>query len=1208
MKLFKNFKQVLALILILVLTLGSVLIAGAHGDYDRESDLEMNVTVDDVDDQSSYGVYDLESSHGVYDLESSYDDYYSEESENPDSPQNEITGELEEPNEDEIFEDNEDEEFAPFSTMLTVVFNGNGGIISEGQGTRTVMAGTSITTANMPTVPSRADWVFKGWTRNADGSGSAFTGATTVTQAMANAQGEVHVYAQWGHAVRFFGNPTILSGSDDHATAGNQNSATNWGTRVVPDNTSVNAAPGMVWPNNPPPRVGRSFVGWFSTYEIDGGYAPGTVGEGFTGDTLITSRVDLFARWVLNEIYTVTFNAGPDSDVIPGHSPVWEVYGGMNVLQSSRIGATGGGVAVDSEILNQGNVPVISPTTLWPNLPNATPRPGLTHFGWSTVPNPSTANFLFHGADMAVNNNITVHAVWVHRVTFNGHTGQPGGNSWRDIPEADSGQSVGTHGRLSSSTTGGSSNVILNAEIVGMPENPVRPGFEFIGWTTDWTGMTPLNNYFTDLVAAQNRVNFDANTPITSNTAVHGVWLRNPDRTVTFYSNGGTPLDWTVAIVPDGGAQSSRSSSFGDRYRYFPIHPTRPNYVFMGWYIGNELNDGGNGGIPAYRYRTDTIVESDLHVWAHWVPAVPVTFMPNGGGGTPQTVMVPQGMTWSDMSASMRSTSSYNGYAFAGTLHMPAHLFTQPPNHAPVLTTTLSRNNNWNTAPDGTGIVFNLNTLVESPMTVYRVWFVNVTFNNNHVRFAPGSPNATHNTHNTIVTGHSFSNNHLHGNTPVNPPAFRTITNWGALPVSGRSFVGFNTDSGAYPTTVTGWVDAHTILNENTVLFGIFSSGVVFNSGAAPMEVILPQHRERLPEFMGQQIQDTPGGMPPDPVWPGQVFYGWNTNINGTGTRITGTSAVGATLRVYAIWDSTITFDGNGGVLHPSTVSPIVARAGSLYGGILPPAANAPTRTGYVFAGWNTAPDGSGMEITPTTPVGESTTLFAQWTPILMHTVTFNLNGGTQAAGENPALLVQKVLPGDNATMIANPTRPGYNFVSWAVDPVGATVTNVQGDITFTAVWTQVVLPTLTGTVTCDATGDFIPNVTIRLYQYVNGVWQYLRFQQTNVNGVFDFGAVPVGPIRVIKDYDTIPTGHVVTHGGNRYLNTSPEGAYEEHFRIAPAPEPPAEGTGTTPDGRAPRTGDSSGFLVAFYMLMIAMSTLLIMSILWQERRRVLKR
>ena len=1223
MKSFKKSKQILALTLVVALTLSSVLLASAYSDYTGEGDLDTSTaasdqqTHDDDDLELSYAndnEFELSYVNGnannnANDNTFGWADSYESRLENSDTLESPQYG-GDEKSEKEL---SEAEVFVPFSDILTVVFNGNGGIVSDGQGTRTVRVGTSITNAHMPTIPSRGDWAFRGWTRHPDGSG-VFTGTTIVTQAMANAQGEVHVYAQWGHAVRFFGNPTVLWGSDEHTAAGIQNLASNWGTRIVPDNTSVNLAAGMVWPNDPPPRAGRTFVGWFSTNAATGGYVPGgAVGEGFTGDTLITTRVDLFARWVLNDIYTITFDAGAGSTLTSGHSQVWQAYGGMTVLQSSRIGGVGGAVAVESELLNQNNVPAIPSSPTRPTLPTVTSREGLTHVGWSTIPSPLTANFVFDGVGMEINDNITVHAVWAHQVTFNGHTGLASGNAQRKISEADSGQSIDSHGRRSSLSIGGSAHVLLNASIIGMPEDPVRPGFEFIGWTTDWTGMSAMNNHFTDRATAEARVNFDGSTSIISNTAVHAVWLRNPDRTVTFHSNGGSALNWNTAMIPDGGTQVALAAAWNNPYRFFPIHPTRSNFIFMGWYIGNEDNDGGNGGIPAYRYRTDTIVNDDLHIWAHWVSAVTVTFMPNGGSGTPQTVNVAQGMTWNNMAVNLRSTTWGGGYGLTSdpAAHMPG--FTEPLNHAPV--PNHLRNTLWNTAPDGTGMAFDANTVVTENMTVYRAWLVNVTFINNHTRFAPGSPDFIHNT--PIVTGHSFNNSHMHGNIAAAPPTFRTTINWSALPIAGLSFVGFNTDRNAEPTAATGWVDVHTIFSENIELFGIFSPGIVFNSGVAPSEVILPQHRERIPDYMGQQIQDTPGGMPPDPVWPGQVFYGWNTNLLGTGTQIQGSSIIGATLRVYAIWNSTITFDGNGGVLHPSTVSPIVARAGSLFGGILPTATILPTRANYIFAGWNTEPSGTGMEITSAIPVGASTTLFAQWAPVVMHTVTFNLNGGAQAVGEDPALLIQLLQSGDNARMIANPTRMGYSFVSWSVDPVGATVTNVQADITFTANWTQIVLPTLTGTVTCDETNDLISDVTVRLYKSLNGVWQYLRSVQTNQDGFFEFGEVPLGNIRVIKDYDTIPTGHVVILGGNRYLTTSPAGAYEEHFRIAPAPPlpcekeqaPPPEKEQETPPtgGASPQTG-SARCIVRHSILYIGgmiIGFLMIISLTAKRRRRI---
>ena len=72
------------------------------------------------------------------------------------------------------------------------------------------------------------------------------------------------------------------------------------------------------------------------------------------------------------------------------------------------------------------------------------------------------------------------------------------------------------------------------------------------------------------------------------------------------------------------------------------------------------------------------------------------------------------------------------------------------------------------------------------------------------------------------------------------------------------------------------------------------------------------------------------------------------------------------------------------------------------------------------------------------------------------HSITFNLNGGTQAADESPALLSQTVRRGSDGVMIADPTQPGNTFDGWAVSPAGATVANVQENITFIAQWAPI--------------------------------------------------------------------------------------------------------------------------------------------------------
>ena len=55
-----------------------------------------------------------------------------------------------------------------------------------------------------------------------------------------------------------------------------------------------------------------------------------------------------------------------------------------------------------------------------------------------------------------------------------------------------------------------------------------------------------------------------------------------------------------------------------------------------------------------------------------------------------------------------------------------------------------------------------------------------------------------------------------------------------------------------------------------------------------------------------------------------------------------------------------------------------------------------PTRTGYTFAGWNTAANGSGTAFTSATLVTADVTVYAQWTAIpVTWTVSFDSQGGS---------------------------------------------------------------------------------------------------------------------------------------------------------------------------------------------------------------------
>ena len=123
--------------------------------------------------------------------------------------------------------------------------------------------------------------------------------------------------------------------------------------------------------------------------------------------------------------------------------------------------------------------------------------------------------------------------------------------------------------------------------------------------------------------------------------------------------------------------------------------------------------------------------------------------------------------------------------------------------------------------------------------------------------------------------------------------------------------------------------------------------------------------------------------------------------------------------------------------------------------------ANAFTKPGYTFAGWNTAADGTGTaytnrQTTPnvTTENGGAVTLYAQWTAN-SYTVKFDGNGaeGTMA-DQSFTYDVEQALTANGFT------KTGYTFAGWKLDDTtyedGATVKNLatEGALTLTAQWT----------------------------------------------------------------------------------------------------------------------------------------------------------
>jgi len=151
----------------------------------------------------------------------------------------------------------------------------------------------------------------------------------------------------------------------------------------------------------------------------------------------------------------------------------------------------------------------------------------------------------------------------------------------------------------------------------------------------------------------------------------------------------------------------------------------------------------------------------------------------------------------------------------------------------------------------------------------------------------------------------------------------------------------------------------------------------------------------------------------------------------------------------------TITLNPNGGTVSPQSVTV----TGNTVGNVLP----TPTRPGFQFAGWFTAPTGT-TQVLPTTEVTGSTTIFARWNV----NITLNPNGGgidaddrtmTLMAGSIiPELPVPTEMPAVRIPA-EMPYRRGYVFDGWRL-PNGELVTEtcvvLNQHHTLTAAWSMI--------------------------------------------------------------------------------------------------------------------------------------------------------
>ena len=179
-------------------------------------------------------------------------------------------------------------------------------------------------------------------------------------------------------------------------------------------------------------------------------------------------------------------------------------------------------------------------------------------------------------------------------------------------------------------------------------------------------------------------------------------------------------------------------------------------------------------------------------------------------------------------------------------------------------------------------------------------------------------------------------------------------------------------------------------------------------------------------------------------------------------------------IKFTASWPAdkyTIAFDANNGMGTTASVN-------ATYDADAVLTANGFTRTGYSFAGWNTAKDGSGTAYADKATVknlasdnGAKVTLYAQWTANI-YTVTYRVDGNETAK--------QTYKYGETIKAIADPTKTGYTFKGWK-ETLPATMP--ANDITVDAIF-EVNTYTLTYTVD----GEFYKSFEVKYGEEIKAI------------------------------------------------------------------------------------------------------------------------
>ena len=832
---------------------------------------------------------------------------------------------------------------------------------------------------------------FVGWNTHPDGSGTAYSMGDKIT--LANTS--YPLYAQWSpDAGTNFATVTF----DANGGVGSINPEIN----NVSNALSINSFT----------KVGSVFAGWNTS-------PSGTGSSYFDGQSYdFVASATLYAQW--NAIHTVTFDANGGSGITAPET-------GSTFQQLTSNGFTNG---------------------------------ALYFAGWNTAADGSGVTYGQNGY-YPFNTDATLYALWSAPFTIkfdsNGGSGTMADQLGigQNQLEANSFANAGSVFLYWSSTPSGSGgNSFGDQNYADFNQNLTL----YAQWATSLPNLSFDSNGGTgsmNSIPMTYPLNFSVNT-FTNAGKTFNYWTTNADGSGLRIDDGGDPLyfssdttlyaQWyvtapVVTFDPNGGAGTMSPQTFTQPNSVSSNSFTRIGYTFNGW---NTQPDATGfsvcNGCGLYTNNDETL-------YAQWTPLPhTVTFDPNGGMGT----MAPE--TGSNFQPLTTNGFTNGALFFAG----------------------------WNTTPNGSGQPFNQNGYYSfnSDTTLYAQWSTPFTFSFNS-NGGSGTMADQLGAGQTQLNANTFTNSgkiFLYWSaTPngVGAPSFgdqdpnayfnQNLTlyaQWAtALPT--LSFDG-NGGTGSYgpipmpyplggigPNPFSAFTYPGHILNyfsSNKDGTGSYNASLSSANQAffATDQTLYAQWYVNPPVITFDPNGGTGSISPetfaqPNSLTPnsftrvGYTFNSWNTKVDGTGTYICNNcwTFVNSDETLYAQWTSlphTVTFDPNGGT---GTMAP---ETGSNPQSLT---TNGFTNGALFFAGWNTAADGTGTTYLAGENYdfsGSDTTLYAQWSPVQIFTITFAplypgsfITSGSTPPSSSVAAGSTYIIPGNTGGLIGT----GGVFSSW---------------------------------------------------------------------------------------------------------------------------------------------------------------------------------